>query len=76
MTLMVSHSHGSVPPEGISQSSLHLLIAEAEDERFQEGHDNIVQDRDPFVEQHGLSLWQMDVEKNGAAVRYDHHCKV
>ena len=52
MTLMVSRSHGSVPPEGISQSSLHLLIAEAEDERFQEGHDDIVQDRDPFVEQH------------------------
>ena len=74
---MVFRSHGSVPPEGISQGSLHLLIAEAEDEWFQEGHDDIVQDRGPFVEQHGLSLWQIfSVEKNGAAVRDDHHCKV
>lgn len=73
---MVSRSHGSVPPEGISQGSLHLLIAETEDDQFQEGHGDIVQDRGPFVEQHGLSLWQTDVEKNGAAVRNDHHCKV
>lgn len=49
---------------------------QTEDDRFQEGHDDTVQDRGPFVEQHGLSLWQMDVEKNGAAVRDDHHCKV
>lgn len=73
---MVSRSHGSVPPEAISQGSPHLLIAETEDEQFQEGHDDIVQDQGPFVEQHGLNLWQMDVKKNGTAVRDDHHCKV
>ena len=41
---MVSRSHGSVPPEGISQGSLHLLIEGPKDDWFQEGHDDIVQD--------------------------------
>lgn len=76
MTLIVSPSHWSVPLQDVSQDLLHLIILETEDEGVQEGYDYSAQDWGTFVEQHGLSLWYKDIEKNGASIVDDHHCKV
>jgi hypothetical protein len=55
-------------PEDISQFLFHFVTVEAGDDWVQERYDDTIQYVVTNVEQHGLSFWQMDVEKDGAAI--------